>query len=123
LKYIIFRNDNNLSEGRGECPLSGDVYSVEVTQEIYDGFAHCKYIGNPETKTVELNPDYETILLELEKENRKFEILAELERLDFKSIRALRIGEIDRLVELENEAQVLREELAELNMEEITNDT
>ena len=48
------------------------------------------------------------------KEQRTPEILKALEELDLKSIRALRANEIDRLEELESQAEILREELAGL---------
>jgi len=43
--------------------------------------------------------------------SRKIEILEALSGMDFKSIRALRSGDTERLQTLENEAEVLREEL------------
>jgi hypothetical protein len=51
---------------------------------------------------------------EIEKANRKAEILKELDMLDLKSIRALRANEAERLAEFEIQAQALRDELSQL---------
>lgn len=53
-------------------------------------------------------------LAEAQKQARIAEIKEELNEIDFKSIRALRAGEDERLDELEAEAQALRDELHEL---------
>jgi len=50
------------------------------------------------------------------KENRKIEILSELNNIDYKSIRALRTSESSRLIELEEQALVLRNELKQLGV-------
>ncbi len=70
------------------------------------------YVYNPETKSYVLNnKKYKT---KIQKEERKAEILKELEDIDFKSIRAIRANEKAKLKELEAQAVKLREELANL---------
>lgn len=50
----------------------------------------------------------------VDKEYRIFQINEKLKEIDMKSIRPIRNNEIDRIVELENEAEILREELRNL---------
>ena len=73
----------------------GESQAIEISQEEYEQLANEKQALR-------------------EKEERKQEILLQLNEIDNKSIRALRNNEADRLQELEKQAEELREELKEL---------
>lgn len=61
-----------------------------------------------------LNPDWEDEQKQKEIEKRKQEILNELDKLDLKSIRAIRSNDTEYIKKYEQEAKVLREELRKL---------
>lgn len=70
----------------------GESQAIEISQEEYEQLANEKQALR-------------------EKEERKQEILLQLNEIDNKSIRALRNNETDRLQDLEKQAEKLRQEI------------
>ena len=102
--------------------------SLEVSEQLFNLFiaSHPKqYRYNINFNCVEGNPDLEDELLKEKKQERITEVQSELDRLDYKSIRAVRAlesgtgTEEDRefLSDLEQQAQVLRTQLQQLQEE------
>lgn len=92
--YYIFIENNKIS-GIGQCPcLNQDIRNIEVTKEVYDGYAedNDRYIWDGE-QIVE-NPDYETIKNEQKINEQKHHLEGLLEQLDKKRIRAICENEI-----------------------------
>lgn len=105
-KYYAFI-DNGKINGCGQCECL-TMQSVEITKEIFDNISHYVWDG----EAVVLDTDWE----EKEyKKQRTEEILAELNKIDLKSIRAIRAGDTDYIQEYELRAEALREELRSLN--------
>ena len=103
MKYYAHIRNNNIN-GKSQCKLlNTNTINIEISQEIYDNLEKYNYINNEFV----LIPNYEELKA---KEERKAEILNELNTLDLKSIRALRANETDRLQDLENQAIALRQE-------------
>ena len=108
--YYVFIQDNKIN-GVGQCrQLTQGVLNIEVSKEVYDDIE--RYIWNGEG--VVLDPNYEEKQAQKERERLAQEIKTKLYELDLKTIRPLRASETQRLQELENEAERLREQLSEL---------
>lgn len=109
--------ENNKINGTGQCKcLDENTKNKDITEEEYNLIQEKgnNYFIYKDGELI-VNPEYEEEVAKQEKEKRKGEILAELDQLDLKSIRALRAGEEDRLAELEAQAVELRNELNALN--------
>lgn len=77
---------------------------IEVDDDVV-----CGQILSADGKFVNPTPSSEIV-----KAKRKAEILAALDDIDWRTIRPLRAGEMDKVEELELQAQALREELETL---------
>lgn len=88
-----------------EQPLDKTLYCLDKVEKT-----NLEYIVDGDEYVLKT----EAVEEKLYKEQRIPEILAELEAIDAKSIRALRAGEESRLAEYEEEAQALRDELHSL---------
>lgn len=107
MKYYAHVRNNEIAS-KGQCKLlNADILNLEISQELYDDLERYNYINNEFV----INPNYDE---QKRIEERKAEILNELNTIDLKSIRALRANETDRLQELENQAIELRQELNSL---------
>ena len=112
--YYAFIHNNTEIMGKGQCPCSGvDIFSVEITEEVYNNLEHYMYDGT----AVVLDPDYE-------KKERQKEIRAEIEQikedlnaLDLRSIRAIRANDTEYIAQYEAQAQAMREQIQELEKE------
>ena len=108
--------------------LAKNLYSVEVSKETYDNIAEFgnNYYIFKDGKII-LNPDYEALQAESENRARIENIKAELEAIDISSQRSSRAislcilneetpnpEDVKKLMDYENKAAVLREELQEL---------
>ena len=95
---------NGKLNGCSACKLvQANTIQISITKEIFDNIERYKYENG---LIVEIE-NYDELQA---KEQRKAEILEELNTLDLKSIRALRANEAERLQELENQAIELRKE-------------
>ena len=100
--------ENEKINGCGQCRcLSENITNIEISEEIFNNISHYVWDG----EAVVLNPNWEE---EEYKQNRIAEILAELEAIDIKSIRAIRDNDVDYIQSYKMEAQELREELRSL---------
>ena len=103
MTYYVHIKDKKIV-GHGQARnLTNNVINIEISEEIYNNIKRYEYINN---ELVEIK-NYDELQA---KEQRKQEILEELNALDLKSIRALRANEAERLQELENQAIELRKE-------------
>ena len=125
--YVFVQNGK--INGYGMCPCTGEnLYSVEVSKETYDNIAEFgnNYYIFKDGKII-LNPDYEALQAESENRARIENIKAELEAIDISSQRSSRAislcilneetpnpEDVKKLMDYENKAAVLREELQEL---------
>lgn len=99
---------NDKLNGGSTCKLiQANTIQISITKEMFDNLERYEYKNG---LIVEIE-NYEELQA---KEQRKQEILEELNQLDLKSIRALRANETDRLQGLENQAIELRQELSSL---------
>jgi hypothetical protein len=107
-RYYAFIKDKKIM-GSGQCPCSGNgITCIEIEEEVFNNIDHYMYKQNK----IVLNPDWEQ---EQYNAQRKEEILARLEEIDNKSIRALRANDTEYIEAYELEAIALREELRVLN--------
>lgn len=122
MKYFIFVQDGKLN-GAGNCPQTTvGVTNLEVTQEVYDAYCAepAKYIYDG--TGVADNPNYEQEQEEKRKAERRAELIAELDALDLKSLRALRaiqagVGteeDTAKISEIEEQAEQIRQQIKEL---------
>lgn len=122
--YIFFSGHGNIDISKQHQTLT----KIEITEALFNLFevSHPKqYRYNINLNCVEGNPDLEDELLKEKKQERITEVQNELDRLDYKSIRAVRAlesgtgTEEDRefLSDLELQAQVLRTQLQQLQEE------
>lgn len=110
--YIQIK-DNKVVASTDNIKIAQSVFENYIETEFEDYTPNnIKYTFDGEK--IILNADYESIIEQQAKEQRKAEILEQLDALDLKSIRALRTGETDRLEELEKQAIKLRDELRSL---------
>ena len=107
LKYYAYIQDEKLNGcGQAEC-LSENITNIEISEEVFNNISYYVWDG----EAVVLNPNWEQ---EEYKKNRIAEILAELETIDNKSIRAIRANDTDYIAMYETQAEELREELRSL---------
>lgn len=104
MKFFANIQNEKLNGGSQLPIVSDNIFQIEITEEIFNNIEKYEY-KNGEIVKIE---NYEE---KQQKEQRKSEILAELDTIDLKSIRALRSEEHERLTELEQQAETLREEL------------
>lgn len=110
MTYYVFVQDEKIN-GTGQCKqLTEGVLNVEVTEEIYNNIEKYTYKDGE----IILDPNYEEKIEQEIKQARINEILAELDKLDIKSIRAIRTNDEDYIKKYEEEAEFLRSELKEL---------
>ncbi len=119
--YYIFVENNEIN-GAGQIPIINDeITNIEVSEEIYNS-----YLENPlkykfDNGEIIENPDYQSILKQIENEKRKKDILEELNKLDLKRIRAVcenetKEGSDETWLEYYNsQIVILREKLAEID--------
>ena len=111
--YIFNKQDGTQDAGEyitrpsEEILFEGDK-PLDFNESQVGGF---KLVGGVLTYDETLKQEKEAIKL---KQNRKQEILRQLEELDKKSIRSLREGNTERINKLEAEAVILRTELQSL---------
>jgi hypothetical protein len=99
---------NGKLNGVSTCRIiQANTFQISITKEMFDNIERYEY----ENGLIVKIENYEELKA---KEERKQEILEELNALDLKSIRALRANEVERLQELENKAIELRSELNSL---------
>lgn len=99
---------NNKLNGVSTCRIiQANTFQISITKEMFNNIERYEY---KDGLIVEIE-NYDELKA---KEERKQEILEELNALDLKSIRALRANETERLQELENQAIELRNELNSL---------
>lgn len=105
--------------------LNGEFQEYEDTQQIRKGLHIDKQIAEqrgdkweqydqdnlPDDDALKLGVITQKEIDDKKKENRKEEIKSLLYDIDMKSIRPARVGETEKLQELEAEAQILRDEL------------
>ena len=123
MAYYIFIENGKIN-GAGQCKqLTAGFENFEVNEQIYDD-----YLSNPDkyiwadSKIIE-NPDYEKIIEQKALEERKNQILKQLDELDKKRIRAVCENEIkdeetkQTWLEFYNlQIQDLRKQLEDLNI-------
>ncbi len=110
MNYYAFIINGKIA-GKGQCPCSAEgLTCVEITEEIYNDIE--RYIWNGEN--VILNLNYEQEQLIKQKQTQIEEIKQKLDKLDLKSIRAIRAGETDRILSIETEAQDYRAQINSL---------
>lgn len=123
MAYYIFIENGKIN-GAGQCKqLTVGFENFEVNEQIYDD-----YLSNPDkyiwadSKIIE-NPDYEKIIEQKALEERKNQILKQLDELDKKRIRAVCENEIkdeetkQTWLEFYNlQIQDLRKQLEDLNI-------
>lgn len=117
------------------CPVTGGdiAQNIKVSKEIYDMISADKekYMYNLSTDKWVEDPEYAAKQAEKQKQARIDEIKAELEEIDKQSQRSARAvalcainniipnpDDVNKLTELENQAETLREELQELEIPE-----
>ena len=100
--------DNKLV-GSGICSVTGGgLTCIEITDEVFNNIEQYMYVNGE----IVINPNYEE---EKAKAERIEEILAELQTIDNKSIRAIRANDTEYIQMYEEQAESLREELRGLN--------
>ena len=105
--YFANITDGKLNGVSGCKLVQANTFQISITKEMFDNIERYQYKNG---LIVEIE-NYEELKA---KQERKQEILEELNALDLKSIRALRANEAERLQELENQAIELRNELNSL---------
>ena len=110
MNYLYVRNGVITSKGNLKN-LTDGVINVEVSDEIFKNSE--KYIY--QNGEIVLNPNYEIEQAAYSKTIRAKEIKDELNKLDLKSIRAIRANEETKIAEFEAIAKNLRNELSNLN--------
>lgn len=96
---------NNKIKFYTEQPLDETLYSLDKIEETSDEYVLVddEYVLQGSEKDIEN-----------QKQQRKQEILKELDELDLKSIRAIRANDTEYIAEYEQQAEALREELRTL---------
>lgn len=94
--------------------LDEDIIRVETTENIYNAWQEDRAKVIYQDGKIILNPNYEEIKRQEEKEAKRQEILKQLDSLDLKSIRAIRANDQEYIAKYEAEAEELRKELTEL---------
>ncbi len=92
-RYAYIYKNKIYGIGGVKC-LNDNFINIEITQDIFDEYSKDKekYIFK-ENKII-INPDYDSIINKRTNENRKSEILKQLNELDTKRIRAVCENEI-----------------------------
>lgn len=93
--------------------------NIKIAQSVFKKFIETEfedYIPSSikytfDGKNIIINPDYEKELEQQAKQQRKAEILDELDKIDLKTIRAIRANDTEFIEKFEKESEILREEL------------
>lgn len=126
MKYFLYKEDKVLgaTSANGTLQMAHDialclgVKDYNIGQTGFDDFTPQNLKYKLVNGKIILNPDFEAEQAQKEREARITEIKTKLIELDNKTIRPLRAGEQNKLDELEAQAEILRQEMKSLELEE-----
>ncbi len=110
MNYLYIKENNIVAKGNLENLTEG-IVNVEVSDEIFNNSE--KYIY--QNGKITLDSNYEKNYAIKQNQAKIQKIKDELNELDFKTIRALRAGESQKISEYEDRAKKLRTDLESLN--------
>lgn len=101
--------------------LDEDIMRVVTTQDMYDLYNQDSRAVIYQDGEIVENPEFHNLVLEDERLSQIESIKQQLEKLDLKSIRAIRANETEYLELYESQALELRTQLAEIGYEFVEN--
>lgn len=108
--YALIKEEKILGVGQCYCTSDGCI-CIEITEEQYNTLSEAPYKYEYINGEIVYSEEKD---IEHQKQERKQEILKELDELDLKSIRAIRSNDTEYIAEYEQQAEALREELRTL---------